>query len=236
MTMRTAMRCTAGAGFLLGFANLALANGSAPLIPLLPEHLFGAALDIWPLAVLIALPASVLAAFIERPFITRAGVARCTLWYSLQANLLSMLFGYLLLVPVALITAGLVPFFYLLWMLFAVLFTIAIESFYLNKVAAPPGRKLTTGPIAWGNLLSCLTILLVQFVVEALRYECPFLVRLLLPYRELLLWLGAAGSVVIFLVSFLLPGRRALAPAPATPAPRQAVRSQPLPPAERVLH
>ena len=41
-----------------------------------------------PLMLGMAFPATVLAAVIERPFVTRAGVTKHALWYSLQANLL----------------------------------------------------------------------------------------------------------------------------------------------------
>lgn len=43
----------------------------------------------------MGLPLSVLAAFVERPFYTLAGVKRHTIWYSLQANLVSLGVGFL---------------------------------------------------------------------------------------------------------------------------------------------
>ena len=53
---------------------------------------------------LFGLPVSVLAAFIERPFVSRAGVGREAIWRSLQANLVSLVVGYVLvflLLPLA---------------------------------------------------------------------------------------------------------------------------------------
>lgn len=42
----------------------------------------------------MGLPLSVLAAFLERPFYSAAGIKRGAIWYSLQANLISLLVGY----------------------------------------------------------------------------------------------------------------------------------------------
>jgi hypothetical protein len=44
----------------------------------------------------MGLPLSVLAAFLERPFVTRAGFERNALWFSLQANFVSLLVGYVM--------------------------------------------------------------------------------------------------------------------------------------------
>src|SRR5213082_938665 len=80
--------------FLFAFAQPAFANSIAPTAYFWPGVL--------PLAFGLALPASVLAAFLERPFVTRAGVREYALWYSLQANLVSLAVGYLT-VPVGLV-------------------------------------------------------------------------------------------------------------------------------------
>lgn len=73
------------------------------------------------------LPLSVLAAVLERPFYTRAGIKRWAVWYSLQANFVSLLVGYLLIFVT-------VPAFYaigLLWFPVAVSISIIVERSYL---------------------------------------------------------------------------------------------------------
>src|SRR5947209_12590324 len=71
---------------LLAFASPAFANSIAPTAYFWPGVL--------PLMLGMALPASVLAAVLERPFVSRAGVREYAFWYSLQANLVSLVIGY----------------------------------------------------------------------------------------------------------------------------------------------
>src|SRR5262249_41298362 len=75
--------------FVLALTSTALANSIAPTAYFSPGVL--------PLMLGMALPASVLAAVLERPFVSRAGVQEYAFWYSLQANLVSLVIGYLTL-------------------------------------------------------------------------------------------------------------------------------------------
>ena len=77
----------------LTFAIPAFANTIAPTAYFWPGVL--------PLTLGLALPATVLAAVLERPFVSRAGVTEHTLWYSLQANCVSPVLGFVML-PIAL--------------------------------------------------------------------------------------------------------------------------------------
>src|SRR4051794_6270944 len=143
------------------------------------------------------LPLSVLAAVLERPFYTRAGVERWAIWYSLQANLVSLLVGYLLL-PVAMIalyTVG--P----LWLPFSVFLSIVIERKYLKwRAGGFDGRWKW---MSWANVFSALAL------VGVLMLSVPFDTfqnkLALFPYRDILTYIGIAVSIIAFGVSFIVP-------------------------------
>jgi len=56
----------------------------------------------------LGLPLSVFAAFLERPFISLAGVCSDAIWYSLQANFVSLLIGYVGLIAAAVMMTALI--------------------------------------------------------------------------------------------------------------------------------
>ncbi len=93
----------------------------------------------------MGLPLSVLAAFIERPFYSLAGVTRQTIWYSLQANLISLVIGWVLVFVVAGITDALRQTYAIfeVWPFLAVAISIVIERSYLNV-------KVRERNVAWG--------------------------------------------------------------------------------------
>jgi len=70
-------------------ATTAMANVIAPFVWLWP----GVVAMSFP----VSLPATVLAAFLERPFVSRSGIQRHALRYSLRANFLSLLVGVVLM-------------------------------------------------------------------------------------------------------------------------------------------
>lgn len=163
------------------------------------------------------LPLSVLAAVLERPFYTRAGVERWAIWYSLQANLVSLLVGYVLL-PVAMIalyTVG--P----LWMPVSIFLSIVIERKYLKwRAVGFDGRWKW---VSWANVFSAFAL------VGVLMLSVPFDTfknkLALFPYRDALTYVGIAVSVVAFAVSFIVPAvgkrraRNAVVRMPAADSP-----------------
>lgn len=143
------------------------------------------------------LPLSVLAAVLERPFYTRAGIGRWAIWYSLQANLVSLLVGYLLL-PVAMIA------FYggcALWLPVSVFLSITVERFYLKRCA--PGFDGGWKWVGWANVFSALALVGVLFIKLPLDTQANQLA--VLPYRDTLTYVGIAVGVIAFALAFIVP-------------------------------
>jgi hypothetical protein len=128
--------------FLLAFASPTLANSIAPSAFFLP--------GILPMTMGLALPASVLAAVLERPFVSRAGVGRYALWYSLQANFLSLLIGYVTMPFAYAIIYVIGP----LWCIIAISISILSEGWYYSGVGIKTPGKLRWGWIVGGNVFS----------------------------------------------------------------------------------
>jgi hypothetical protein len=182
-----------GAALLLALAQPAWADSIAPTAYFWPGVL--------PLTLGLALPASVLAAVLERPFVSRAGVREYALWYSLQANLLSLVIGYLTL-PVgipALFTIG--P----LWSLIAVTLSVVSEGWYYQRWVIRDAGRLRWRWVIWGNLFSSVVLLLLPYVALEIKLAKPALVVVLDPYQGALFWGSVAASVLVFALSFLLP-------------------------------
>jgi hypothetical protein len=188
---------------LLTFATPALANSIAPTAYFWPGVL--------PLTLGLALPASVLAAFLERPFVSQAGVREHAAWYSLQANLVSLVIGYLTLPfgVYALYTIG--P----LWSVMAVCMSIVAEGWYYRR-RATKGSEFRWGPVVWGNLFSSFVLLVLPYVALAMKEADAGLVWQLDPYQDALFWVSVSASILVFHTSFILPGllRRLKAVAP----------------------
>ncbi|NOX54517.1 MAG: hypothetical protein GXP27_08775 [Planctomycetes bacterium] len=156
----------------------------------------------WPGVVSIVLPytfpASLLAALIERPFLTAGRISEHALLVSLRANLLITLVG-LLLIPIgwpALYTLG--P----LWCGIAFAVSCGVELFYIRRFV---------GPFSWGmmiaaNIVSSVTLMVLPPIALALKQYDPTWAWSLAPYeRPLAVW-SSIVSVGIFLVSFAWPG------------------------------
>jgi hypothetical protein len=179
---------------LLAFASPAFANSIAPTAYFWPGVL--------PLMLGMALPASVLAAVLERPFVTQAGVREYAFWYSLQANLISLVIGYLML-PVAvdaIYTIG--PF----WSLIAVAMSVVSEGWYYQWRAIKAPGSVRWGSVVWGNAFSSFVLLLLPSVALAIKEAKPSLVGQLGPYQDALYWGSVTASVTVFVGSFLAPG------------------------------
>lgn len=125
----------------LMFAPMAYANAAAPF-------------TFWPrtinIGIAIALSASLLAAFLERPFLSMAGVQRNTLWLSLQANLVSLVVS-IPSIPIAMDGYDTIAF--LMWPILVGL-SVTVEWSYLSLVGRAGKRSIAWGPIVTGNMLS----------------------------------------------------------------------------------
>lgn len=149
---------------------------------------------------LFGLPLSVMAAVIERPFLTVAGLKQGTVWYSIQANFVSLLAGY----PLVCLAAGLASLgdgALLLWPFAAVLISTIIERAYINKRVGGPVL-----PLGWAlaaNVVSALTCILILVPVRAL--DRPEIKQALLPYRTVLSVVLGLFCVAAVVGSFVVP-------------------------------
>lgn len=146
----------------------------------------------------MGLPLSVLAAFIERPFVTRSGFERNAIWFSLQANFISLLIGYfatMIVIPLVMSpSVGLVG---LVWPFLAVGISIATERLYLTM-------RLRHGTVPWapmtyGNIVSALTCIAVMVSAAVLRDAAPH-VSADLREHETAMNVGAAIASLLLLV------------------------------------
>lgn len=154
---------------------------------------------VWPGVVsidpLFGLLPTVLVAFVERPFVSRAGVQKQPLLRSVRANLLSLLVG----IPVATCVwfvgseEGLV-----LLAVVAVAITIAVEIGYFRSVLRKEAGHLRWTWIAFGNVVSNLLLVGLAIIVRTLQKNYPGLGLALAPYRGtfLLMHLGISFTMV----------------------------------------
>jgi hypothetical protein len=153
----------------------------------------------------MGLPLSVLAAFVERPFYSLAGVRRHTIWYALQANLVSLGVGFVATLTAAAVTGSLRQYYALfeVWPFLAVCVSIVAERWYLQIRARP--AVVTWGWTALGNILSAALCVGVLFLVIYLRAVFPAMRQTLHPYAGPLQVVAFVGSATLFVVSFLRP-------------------------------
>jgi hypothetical protein len=128
-----------------------LANTISPMLVTVPG--FGL------LGLHVAFTLSMLAAFIERPFVTQAGVVRFALCASLRANFISTLVG-LLCTPVAILLLALPPLI-LVWWPVAIWVSHRVEYRCYDNAFLTGGATARRAPVLWGNLVSNLVILVV---------------------------------------------------------------------------
>jgi hypothetical protein len=143
---------------------------------------------------LLAVPATILAALCERPFVRRAGVRQQPLFHSFCANAITTLVGFLL-VPIGL------PAIYAtgpIWPLLVVALSIWIEGVYYKKLRFMRAGGLRWSWIVWGNVASAALLTVVSVAAHAI--ETPFRADLVRPYWWPLLLLTCAAGVVGFLV------------------------------------
>lgn len=231
MRYRRTLPLALAAGFLLGGATPALANAIAPSAFLWPGVL--------PLSVAVALPASILAALLERPFLASCGIAH-PFRFALQANFLSLIVGYLTL-PVG------VEFMYLLgplWSLMAMVMSIYVEGVYLRRYAFQNRAHFRWAPIALANAVSSMVLILISLAtveIAGAKRSWSWHVR---PYVDWLYWITSIASLAVFIGSFVVAkiARRRQHQAAPLPCPADtsaedcaAVAAEPAPESERAL-
>jgi hypothetical protein len=168
---------------LIMLPSMAWANIIAPTLVPGVAPLFGA----------LAIPATILAALCESPFVRRAGVQRQPLFHSFNANLTSTFVGFLLL-PIGL------PALYnfgLFWVLTAVALSTWIEGLYYRKLCALPNDQLRWSPLIWGNVAS--TAILIAVSEAAYIIETPYRAWRIERFWWPLILVSVAGSAVGFL-------------------------------------
>jgi hypothetical protein len=186
-----------GVTVLIGATSIASANTISPTLVTIP--------GMGVLGLHVAFTLSILAAFVERPFVSRAGVTRFALCASLQANFLSTLIG-LLFLPVAVFAVYAFepsfPYLLFVWWAVAVWLSYRYEFYWYRRRFGGPGITLLRGPIAWGNIISNALFLAILVVTEEPTHDRLRWLRSLEP------WLTIATSVAcgaVYLAAFLIP-------------------------------
>jgi hypothetical protein len=181
----------AGTIVVLSLARVAYADSISPYVWFWP--------GIVSITLIYAFPASLLAAFIERPFVTWAGIPQRALVLSLRANFLSMVVG-IVLIPIgswAIYAIG--P----LWCIVAFAISCIVETVYLRRF----NRSLAIRWIIAGNAVSSAVLMALPPIAVILRTNYYFLARLLEPHQVWLGWTEALASLAFFLMSFVFPVR-----------------------------
>jgi hypothetical protein len=147
------------------------------------------------------LPLSVLAGFLERPFVSRAGVTSHALWYSLQANFVSLMVGYLAtFVVIPVLMSGQGHAFIIAWPFVATSLSIIVERNYLRLRS--PSHCARWGWIIAGNLFTAAVCIAVLVVVEWARNNYPYEPYRLRPYEHSMTIVAVLGSALVFVMSF----------------------------------
>lgn len=192
MTCRLWLAGLMGIGIVLGFAQIAFANSISPYIWFWP--------GIVAITLIYAFPASLLAAFIERPFLTWAGFKQQALVLSLRANFLSTVVG-ILFIPFGMpLLYGIGP----LWCVIAFAISCVVEILYLRRF----NRNLLKRRIIIGNAISSVLLMALPPIAVTLRANYYYLASSMEPHE---LWLGCTatlGSLVLFVASFMFPVKR----------------------------
>jgi hypothetical protein len=167
----------------------------------------------------MGLPLSVLAAFVERPFYTLAGIEHKTIWYSLQANFLSLVIGIVILLvvgPILIFTplgmildppsidwelfgVSLDPL-GLGWALFAIAASTFIEGRFLSR--RHPHAKGFWLWTAIGNVTSAAGCIALLVLILGLRKHFPDWGEAVKPYELTLNLTALGGSGALFLLAF----------------------------------
>ncbi len=217
-------RCLSTIGavtMMFGFYRVAHANSISPYVYFWP--------GIISIAVMYAFPASLLAAFIERPFLTYAGIRRRPLVLSLRANFVSTIVG-IVLIPIG------YPALYVLgpvWCLAAFCISCFVEISYHRRFSH---QSFTWSWAIGGNAASSLTLMLLPVVAIAIAHNQYALASSLEPHQTWLILTSLGTSVIVFLVSFAVPiaGTKHFSASDADSSPHTFDSDQPAAPAGRI--
>jgi hypothetical protein len=159
------------------------------------------------------LPLSALSAFVERPFYTAGGVRSNTLWYSLQANLVSLIVGLPLCIMFGLLMSilGLQASddaFFLAWPAVAVACSIVIERTYVARRAGAGASNVSWVWSAVGNIVSAAICVAILFAVVSIRETHPEIAHAVTPVNTELTVIAFGGSAALFVASFIVPRKR----------------------------
>lgn len=172
----------------LCFCNVAYANAVSPYVYFWPGYLS--------VAILFAFPASLLAAFIERPFLSSAGVTHNPLVYSLRANFVSTIVG-LLLIPISMF-AMYTPGVGILWPLFVFGVSCFVEIRVLHSQTK---KKLSTRILITGNAVSAFALMLLPATANNIDVRNTQRVEFLIESTQWMAWTTSSISLLVFLVS-----------------------------------
>lgn len=190
MIVKRWFTASAALAITLGVCRVAHANSLSPYVYFWP--------GIISITLVYAFPASLLAAFIERPFLTAAGIKRRPLVLSLRANFVSTIVG-ILLIPIgypALYTIG--P----LWCLAAFGVSCLVEIAYLRRFSH---QSFTWGWAVGGNAVSSAVLMILPPVAIAIRQNYYQLAWSLEPHQTWMALSALGVSVALFLASFAMP-------------------------------
>lgn len=175
----------------LGVCSIAQANSLAPFVWFWPGVLH--------VSIIYSLPATVLAALIERDFVRLPGERRGSLVLSLRANLLSMLVG-ILLIPVAM---------YLLYtpILPPAAFAIScwVEIAYLKRFVDP---RYSTRRLVLGNAISAGALIVIPIIAEVVKELRPVWPWVMQDYWIETLSVACAVSAVVLVAAWFVPTPR----------------------------
>ena len=168
------------------------------------------------------LASSVAAGILERPFVARAGVRESVIWYSLQANLVNLITGFLAAPFLVFVGYLLGP----LWLGVALVVSILSKGFYLQWRAVATPEKIRWRWIVIGNIVSSAVVLLLPIIALWIREEYPLLQWKYHRFKGSLAEIGVVGSVGAFGLAFLMPAilrARKQRPAPVPQSPDERV-------------
>jgi hypothetical protein len=188
----------------LGVCRLAQANTISPYV-----YYWPGIVSVMPV---YAFPASLLAAFLERPFLTAAGVARRPLVLSLRANFFSTIVG-VLFVPLADVLLYVIgP----LWCVvaFGISISCVVEISYLRGFAQGDCRRWI---LVAGNAASSGTLMVLSVVTASIGDAHRHWARSLESHHDWLMWCSLGASLAVFLGGLFWPVPRNLRFEPPQP-------------------
>lgn len=150
--------------------------------------------------------ATLLAAFIERPFTTHAGFDRLALLYSIRANILSWFLGLIAASASLMVGNGSL---FLMVATIAVPLSIIIEGSYLSRIKRFNDSQFHWTPIVIGNIVSGIVLLVIKIVGFEwgfhLQMHSANLIMFFREARPLVTSLVYYACITVFLLTVFIP-------------------------------